>query len=80
MIKKKPLLNNAIIECYSVKENINVVLEPLSKIIKINLSTGLFPVLLKKSTVSPIFKGGESEAIEQYIPVTLLQLFTLYTL
>ena len=53
----------------------DLILVPLSKIISTSFSTGTFPDALKISKVIPIHKGGSSEDLNNYRPISLLSIF-----
>jgi hypothetical protein len=45
---------------------------PLAHIFNLSLTTGVFPSRLKTSRVVPIFKAGDPEICDNYIPISLL--------
>lgn len=53
----------------SIKEEIAT---PLSKFINQSFSTGIFPDLLKKARVVPIFKKGDETLVQNYRPISIL--------
>ena len=46
--------------------------KPISVIINSCISTGIFPVNLKKASVKPLFKGGDKSDPNNYRPVSVL--------
>ena len=44
---------------------------PLSHIFNLSLNQGVFPMALKSSRVTPIFKAGNSEVCDNYRPISL---------
>ena len=54
----------------------NFVSEPLSKIINCSLINGIFPQNLKEAKVIPIFKSGDSTALNNYRPISMLNSFS----
>ena len=44
---------------------------PLSHIFNLSLNQGVFPLALKSSRVTPIFKGGSNEVCDNYRPISL---------
>lgn len=45
---------------------------PLTHIFQLCLANGIFPKLLKKSVVTPIFKAGEKNCVNNYRPISVL--------
>ena len=48
---------------------------PLCRIINLSFSKGIFPELLKISKVIALFKGGSTEEVNNYRPISLLPIF-----
>ena len=48
------------------------ILEPLSRIYKNCIDTGIFPDSWKKSNIVPVHKKGDKQLLENYRPVSLL--------
>ena len=48
---------------------------PLCRIINLSFSQGIFPELLKISKVIALFKGGSTEEVNNYRPISLLPIF-----
>ena len=48
---------------------------PLTEIINKSFSTGIFPEALKVSKVIPIHKGGDTDELNNYRPISLLSVF-----
>lgn len=60
-----------------LKLSINIILEPLLHIINLSLEEGLFPTILKRSIVKPLYKKkGEKTHMDNYRPVTLIPIFS----
>ena len=53
----------------------DLILIPLCKIINHSFQTGVFPDALKLSEVIPIHKGGSTEELNNYRPISLLSIF-----
>ena len=51
-------------------------IEPLTFLINSSLRTGVFPSELKLAMVVPIFKAGDSSALTNYRPISVLTFFT----
>ena len=49
---------------------------PLCKLINISFHTGVFPDSIKVAKVVPTFKSGSSQDINNYIPISLLSVFS----
>lgn len=54
------------------QKNINVLITPLTYLLNLCLSSGIFPNVLKDSIVVPVFKSGERDSITNYRPISLL--------
>lgn len=50
--------------------------EPISHIINLSISEGIFPNALKKSIVKPLFKKQDRELIECYRPISLVPIIS----
>ena len=53
----------------------DLILIPLCRIINHSFQTGVYPDALKISEVIPIHKGGSTEEINNYRPISLLSIF-----
>ena len=53
----------------------DLILVPLCKIISNSFQTGIFPDALKIGKVIPIHKGGSTQEVNNYRPITLLSIF-----
>ena len=49
---------------------------PLCKLINLSFTTGIFPDAIKVAKVIPIFKSGFSDDMNNYIPISLLSVFS----
>ena len=49
---------------------------PLCKLINLYFTTGIFPDAIKVAKVIPIFKSGLSDDMNNYIPISLLSVFS----
>ena len=49
---------------------------PLSILINQSFSSGIFPDILKKGTITPIFKHGDAKNTSNFRPITILPLFS----
>lgn len=45
---------------------------PLTHIFQLCLSKGIFPKLLKKAVVTPVFKSGDNTSVNNYRPISVL--------
>ena len=48
------------------------IIEPLTHLVNLSLSTGVVPDLSKMAKVTPIHKDGDSEEPENYRPISIL--------
>ena len=64
------------IDCKVVKQTYKSFILPLTHIMNLSLSTGIFPLELKVARVIPIFKSGETNVFTNYRPVSVLPLFS----
>ena len=53
----------------------DLILLPLAYIINMSFLTGVYPNLLKIVKVIPIHKGGSTQDVNNYIPISLLSIF-----
>ena len=53
----------------------DIVVVPLCNIINLSFSTGVFPDILKVAKVIPIHKGGSTEELNNFRPISLLSIF-----
>ena len=59
-----------------IKKVSSLILVPLTHIINLSLSTGVFPDSLKISRVCPIFKQGDHKEMNNYRPISCLSSFS----
>ena len=57
----------------------DLIIIPLAFIIYMSLQTGVFPDLLKLVEIIPIHKGGSTQDINNYRPISLLSIFDKVT-
>ena len=55
-----------------LKELSDQILDPLTYIFNLSLSEGTFPTEMKIADVSPLFKGGNKQLLDNYRPISLL--------
>ena len=53
----------------------DIIVVPLCRIINLSFSTGEFPDILKVAKVIPLHKGGSTEELNNYRPISLLSIF-----
>ena len=59
-----------------IKDSLNIIPDPLSKIINISLRNGIFPDKLKVAKVLPVFKSEDPQYFVNYRPISLLPNFS----
>ena len=58
------------------KSCVDAFIEPLTHLINLSLRSGVFPSELKLAKVVPIFKAGDTSAINNYRPIFVLSFFS----
>lgn len=61
---------------YVFKKSSDYVIKPLIHIVNTSLSSGIFPTSLKTAKVTPLFKKGDTENVNNYRPVSQLSVFS----
>ena len=61
---------------FLVKKVANEIVEPLTRIFNLSISTGIVPDKLKIANVIPIYKKDDAEKFSNYRPVSLLPCFS----
>ena len=59
-----------------LKHSSSIISTPLAHIINLSLKSGIFPDLLKKAKVIPVFKSGDRCDINNYRPISILPAFS----
>ena len=59
-----------------LKYCVDILSEPLSKLINLSFDQGIFPELLKTAKVIPVFKKGDPLLCNNYRPISLLSIFS----
>ena len=59
-----------------VKQTLESTLLPLTHVINLSLSTGVFPDEMKIAKVIPLFKSGDTTSFSNYRPVSVLPVFS----
>ena len=59
-----------------IKATYNSFIHPVTHIMNLSLTTGVFPTELKIARVVPIFKSGDASSFSNYRPVSVLPLFS----
>ena len=75
-IKSKTSRDHDNISTKVMKSSIMNIIEPLTYIINLSLSTGIVPNNMKVAKVVPIFKTGEANLFNNYRPISLLPAFS----
>lgn len=58
-----------------IKNCVNELSPIVSHLINLSFETGVFPTVLKKSVVKPLFKKGDRTNMSNYRPITLIPIF-----
>ena len=58
-----------------IKASCNIISPYLVKLYNLSINSGIFPTILKISKITPIYKKGNRECIENYRPVSTLPIF-----
>ena len=58
-----------------LKDIVDLIITPLCHIINLSFSTGIFPDVLKVSKVVAIHKGGSTQEVNNFRPISLLSIF-----
>ena len=61
-----------------VKQNIDIISKPLTRIINLSLSSGIVPKQLKLARIIPLFKSGDQDLNPNYRPVSVLPIFSKF--
>ena len=59
-----------------IKKCVYSLLEPLTLIFNLSLSSNTFPDLWKESLVTPVFKKGNRHYINNYRPISIISTFS----
>ena len=59
-----------------IKLSMDIIVEPLTKMISLSLVSGCFPDTLKIAKALPIFKTGDPNKLENYRPISILPAFS----
>ena len=59
-----------------IKDSLNIIADPLSKILNISLKNEIFPDKLKVAKVLPVFKSKDPQYFVNYRPISLLPNFS----
>jgi hypothetical protein len=63
------------ISVWLLRQVIHIIAEPLSHVLDLSLSTGIFPKCFKCSKVVPVFKKGAKDDIQNYRPISIVNTF-----
>ena len=64
------------VDALVVKETVALYIEPLTKIINLSLTEGIFPNELKTAKITPIYKSEDVTLVANYRPVSVLSVFS----
>ena len=71
-MEKKPSHGSDHISSELLKASVEVLIIPLTRIINLSITSGIFPEVWKTAVVKPILKKGDAEDKANYRPVSLL--------
>ncbi len=60
----------------AVKDSIDLISIPLTHLINLSISSGIFPDLPKIARVIPVYKSGDHKLFQNYRPVSVLPIFS----
>ena len=75
-IRTKTSIDKNNISTKLLKKSIGKISEPLTHIVNLSLSTGVFPQDMKIAKVIPIYKSGEKNLLKNYRPISILPAFS----
>ena len=61
---------------FAIKESIDLIVNILTHLVNLSMTSGIFPDPLKLARVVPIFKSGDARTITNYRPVSVLPIFS----
>ena len=59
-----------------VKKGIDLISEPLCKLVNLSIETGIVPDKMKIARIIPIFKSGDNRLFSNYRPISVLPIFS----
>ena len=60
----------------AIKESVDLIACPLTHIVNLSISSGIFPDPLKITRVVPVFKSGDRRSLSNYRPISVLPIFS----
>jgi hypothetical protein len=60
---------------FLVKQCLCYFIKPLVHIYNVSFQTGIFPDMMKKAKIKPLFKKGDRQYIQNYRPLSILSVF-----
>jgi hypothetical protein len=64
------------IPLFVIKDNIDIIANPLTHLVNLSLSSGTFPDLLKIARVVPVFKSDDRRLLSNYRPISILPILS----
>jgi len=59
-----------------VKQCAHIIAKPLTHIFNLSINSGIFPDSMKKAKISPVFKKGDRQSVQNYRPIAVLSVFS----
>jgi hypothetical protein len=76
MIKKNSAASFDEIPMTLVKQCLYYFVKPFTHIYNVSFQTGIFPDIMKKAKIRPLFKKSDKQDIQNYRPISILSAFS----
>lgn len=64
------------VSCILVKKIASSIVDVLTHVFNLSLTSGVFPTSLKKAVIIPLFKKGDEKCLNNYRPISMLSVFS----